>query len=343
MMYRSFPARAPGTAHTRSRTGRGLLLGRLSLLWAEPSIAEIAASYLESGTGQLKRSTVAAYRTVAEKHIIPCFGAWRISQVTDEAVAAFLRRKAAGTAGLSPSTLCGIVTVLRAVLRHAEANGYPTAVTLLKRPKLVTRESKVLTEEEQRRLEDFLLTDLTPDRLGILVCLYTGLRLGEICALRWGDISDTGLLSVRRTVQRIKTSPADGDDSGRQTQLVFDAPKSSHSIRSIPLPSFLRELLLQHRREDGCFLLTGSAARFMEPRVCQKRFQAVLRAAGIRSVNFHALRHTFATRCTELGFDPKTLSRVLGHADVNVTLNTYVHPSLSQMRSCMELLDRGGG
>ena len=122
--------------------------------------------------------------------------------------------------------------------------------------------------------------------------------------------------------------------------MVFDRPKSQSSLRSIPLPSFLLPSLRRMRRGDACFVLTGTE-KLLEPRGMQRRFKQLLRDAGVREVNFHCLRHTFATSCVELGFDPKTVSMILGHADVSVTLNTYVHPSFSKLRSCMEGLGPG--
>lgn len=308
---------------------------------AEPRLDQVVSLWLAAGEGRRKRSTQAAYRTVADRHLLPRFGARTVSSVTREELDAFIAEKAEGTAGeppLAPSTVCGIVTVLRAVLRFSAGLGCRTAaLSDVRRPRQPVREARVLAREEQEQLEGFLYQELTPERLGVLVCLYTGLRLGEICALKWGDISaDCKTLSVRRTVQRVKNLSGEG---GRTT-LLFDTPKSRGSARSIPLPAFLSECLLRRRRGEGCFLLTGQPERIVEPRTFQNHFKKMLRQAQVRDVNFHCLRHTFATSCVELGFDPKTLSSILGHADVSITLNTYVHPSLSRMRSFMERFDR---
>ena len=301
--------------------------------------------WLAASAARHKRSTHAAYETVADRHIRPALGGCIVSELTADQLADFLMKKAAGGRGeqpLAPSTVGSIITVLRSVLQYAEARGCSvTAWAGLARPRPAIRPVRILTGAEQARLTDFLLENGERERLGVLVCLYTGLRLGEICALKWGDISsDSGTLSVKRTVQRIK-SPSPGD-GGHKTTMIFDTPKSRSSLRSIPLPSFLLQLLDRQRGEDGAFLLTGTE-KFLEPRTLQNHFKTFLARAGVPNVNFHCLRHTFATNCVELGFDPKTLSMILGHADVSVTLNTYVHPSFSKIRACMELLGPGSG
>ena len=299
--------------------------------------------YLAATAARHKRSTHAAYERVAERHIRPALGPYSVSGLTPERPADFLAEKSAGTDGepaLAPSTVCGIITVLRAVLRYAEGRGCAVnAWAGLERPRPVTRPAEVLTWSEQRELAAFLVREEDPIRLGVLLCLYTGLRLGEVCALKWGDLSaDGSVLSVRRTVQRIRAQGP--GEQVKKTSVVFDRPKSQNALRAIPLPTFLRPRLDRLRGGSGCFLLTGTD-KPLEPRVMQNHFKALLRQAGVREVNFHCLRHTFATSCVELGFDPKTVSMILGHADVSVTLNTYVHPSFSKLRSCMEGLGPG--
>lgn len=178
--------------------------------------------------------------------------------------------------------------------------------------------------------------------LGILICLYTGLRFGEICAMKWGDVSFAdSSLKVQRTVQRVRVPDA-GPDAPR-TRLVFDSSKSAGSNRTVPLPGFLLELMFSMRGSDEAFILTGSDRHCLEPRTYQNRFYAILRDAGVRRVNFHTLRHTFATGCVALGGDPKTLCEILGHADVAVTLNVYVHPSIPAKRELVERFSSRGG
>lgn len=303
--------------------------------------AMIAGEFLESCRGRAKRSTCSTYATVIERHICPEFGSRPICGITREDVNSYLYRASFGDDGLSVASVRVIVSVLRALFRYAESLGLPViSPDCICRPSGSGAEARVLSLGEQQRLREHLCRDADSVKLGVLICLYTGLRIGEICAMKWGDINfESGTLSVRRTVQRIKNLDyREGSGEGR-TKVIFDAPKSRASARCIPIPGFLLELMRQHRCSSDCFILTGDAERFLEPRAFQNRYRVILKRAGVEYVNFHALRHTFATNCVNLGFDAKALSEILGHSDVSVTLNTYVHPSVSVKKAYMDLLE----
>ena len=170
-------------------------------------------------------------------------------------------------------------------------------------------------------------------KLGVLLSYYTGLRIGELCGLKWEDIDfSAGTLSVRRTVQRITDRNHD-----RATRLLIDTPKTRSSVRQLPLPSFLLNLLSKHRANSHNYLLSGTET-VTEPRTIQYRFQALLKKSTFAVNQFHSLRHMFATNCIRLGFDVKTLSELLGHSSVETTLNRYTHSSMERKSACMNLL-----
>ena len=309
---------------------------------AEPAatLAEYARKWLNAVRYQIKESTYMKYWNLLYSYIVPELGGIRWDVLNRETVELFCgRMRSAGgrkQSGLSAKTVADIMSVLRRVFAYAADHGafMPcniASVIVKKEPK----EMKVLTRKEQDRLYQYLRAHLTDRNLGILICMFTGLRLGEICALKWEDISfQEQTVSVCRTMQRIQTK----DDPERKTKIIITPPKSAGSVRTIPIPRELNKILFTFRGKRKGYILTGREDAYMEPRTMERHFAKVLREAGIEKVNFHALRHTFATWCVEMDFDVKSLSEILGHANVNITLNRYVHPTMELKRRNMEKL-----
>jgi len=243
-----------------------------------PALTVVARQWLNVYRTSAKRSTCSTYSEILDRHILPAFGCRPVEEISLEELSQFICEKTFANGGtpLSASTVRGIVTVLRAIFRYAGEIGYRVAPWgSIHRPPMRNSEIRVLTEEEQRRLQRYLLKTMAPEQLGVLVCMYTGLRLGEICALKWGDISfDTDLIRIQRTVQRIRNPDHAEDGEDAKTKLIFDLPKSQYSLRSIPIPRFLRDILWEQRRKPDCFLLTGVPGSFLEPRSLQNHFKA---------------------------------------------------------------------
>lgn len=302
---------------------------QISLPKSGHTLDAILNDWLDHTRAKVKRSTFATYLGVADRYVRSTLGALTTDELTNAELEKFLE-SAART--YSSATVRVICHVLRAVLEYASAQGYATpAGPGFAAPKSEYREARTLSSEEQLRLLDWLRSRESPAEFGILLCLATGMRLGEACGLRWDDIPEGRyIIYIRRTLQRLPVQ----DGSGK-TALVFGPPKSASSARAIPVPASLRDRLDELRRDDSCYVLTGTDAP-MEPRRFQRQFKSALRAAGVQDINFHALRHTFATNCVSLGCDAATLARLLGHSDVAVTLNTYVHPSFEAMRDIVD-------
>ena len=183
----------------------------------------------------------------------------------------------------------------------------------------------VLTIQEQKKLTSLLLDSTDLYKLGILISLYTGIRIGELCALKWENINlSNKTLKINETMQRIQNM---NPNENTKTKIVITEPKSSGSIRDIPIPVFLIPVIKEFQDKPDTYLLTGKRNKYIEPRTMQNCFKRFIKESGLRSVNYHALRHTFATRCVEVGFELKSLSEILGHSNVNITLNRYVHSS----------------
>lgn len=200
-------------------------------------------------------------------------------------------------------------------------------------PKIEKKELNLLTESQQQQLGHTLMEENSKTSLCVLLSMFTGLRVGEVCALKWSDIDlEKSILTVDRTVQRIKTMSSDC-----AITIFIGKPKSRSSIRQIPLPEFLADILNRFNQRNDSYVLSGSE-RVIEPRTMQYRFKSLLQKANLPSINYHALRHMFATNCAKAGFDVKTLSELLGHCSVETTLNRYVHSSIERKTECMSPL-----
>ena len=177
---------------------------------------------------------------------------------------------------------------------------------------------------------------MSPCKFGILLAVFTGMRIGELCALRWENINlKDKTIHINATMQRLKNQDP---DNPAKTRITITPPKSEMSVRTIPMTDEIFALCRKIQCLDGkSFILTGNL-QYMEPRTLQNRFKKIIRECGLENVHFHTLRHTFATRCVEVGFEIKSLSEILGHANTSITLEQYVHSSLEMKRSNMNKL-----
>ncbi|MCC8023544.1 MAG: site-specific integrase [Clostridiales bacterium] len=302
------------------------------------SLAEFVNDWLHSvARPGVKASTYGNYCSIAENWLIPCLGQYQLDRLGRAEVQGFVN--SLSEQGLSAGTVRNIFHVLFAAMKHAVAYGYliesPCTGTVL--PGMERREARLLSVREQKKLEQAARAD--KNGLPVLLAMYTGLRVGELCALRWSDVDlEHAVLRISQTRQRIK-DPSPG--AGAKTVLVTGSAKSRRSVRTIPLPACMAALLRAHRKTAPlcCESVFSYRGRPLEPRLLQYRFKALLKRAGLRDINFHALRHTFATRCMELCFDVKTLSELLGHASAKMTLDRYGHSQLEHKRRAMRNLD----
>ena len=236
--------------------------------------------------------------------------------------------------GLSEKTASDVLSAVKSIVKYATKIGYTPDISIFSVSVRVQQKPiRVFSLNEEKRLVNQLDPIKSRYDCGILLCLFTGLRIGELCALKQGDISlDDCTIHIHKTVQRIQC-----DGKQTKTKISVDTPKSFNSVRIIPIPPYLQRYLKKSVPDDA-FFLSGEVGKLVEPRVMQAYFRKTLKACGIYDASFHTLRHTFATRCVELGFDIKCLSEILGHASVNITLNRYVHPSMDTKREQMNKL-----
>lgn len=291
----------------------------------------IAEEWLAVICSEKKYSTYIKYRAVYNKYIQEKIGGFPFSQLDAETLDTIFQREDQKL--LSNSLQDSISCVLNQILNYAVLHHYSTAINY-SRPKRRKnpRMAEVLNLSEQTKLFQYLYDEMDIYKLGIVVCISTGLRLGEICSLKWKDIDfEEKTMCVNTTVQRI---PIDGKDT--RTRLLEGEPKSMFSKREIPLSDDLARLLHNYHTDSGEYVINQN--RPMEPRTYQKKFQKYLQFAGIKKTNFHTLRHTFATNCINGGVDIKSLSEILGHSDVKITLNRYIHPTEEIKRGHMNSL-----
>ena len=307
------------------------------------TVASMAEQWLMKERLSVKTSTYSKYRSNIDNHILPWLGALQISELTSVTLNSYIQQlqlygRTDHNGGLSAKYIRDIFTILKGILHYAEQEYNLKPMT--KNCRLPAKEcahARVLSITEQQMLEKYLLEDMYEGKkMGMFFCLYTGLRLGEICALRWEDIDlERELLYVRHTIQRIQNP---NTDEMPKTRIVMDTPKSRASIRTVPIPHMICQILQEQHpiSNNSAYFLTGSAEHFIEPRNYQYHFNKYMKALCLQGIHLHTLRHTFATRCMEAGVDMKSLSEILGHSGVGITMDCYVHSSIEEKKRQIE-------
>ena len=303
---------------------------------------ELLDEWMQFSRINIKESTYARYNHLINTHIKPLLGKYPISKISTQLVEAYIDNQMKcgridGNGGLATKTVSDILTIIKSSFDYARYNDVHIICNLSKLSiKQQKKDIRVLTVKEQEALIGILTEDMDLFKFGSLFALYTGIRIGELCALKWENISlENATLKVQKTLQRIQET---NKGTSTKTKIVITEPKSNCSIRDIPIPKFLVEIASRFSDSPKAYILTGDKSKYVEPRTMQNHFKQYVDACGIEDANFHALRHTFATRCIELGFEIKSLSEILGHANVNITLNRYVHSSFDLKSANMNKL-----
>ena len=283
-----------------------------------------------------KETTASSYYTLATNHILNKFNDRDMSSISEDELLLHLTNEKSNhlrcaDKELGPKTIYDITTLINSLWAFAFKKGYIKQKIHISVPKVSKRKIDVFSGNEKRKIEDYILEHPAPFEIAILLCLYTGLRIGEVCALKWRDI-DLGqeLIHVSKTIIRIKNIKSNGP----KTKVIIGLPKSEASMRPIPIPAVIIGLLKQAKSQDDDYIATNSDF-FMEPRLLQKRYKTLLKRAAVTYKNPHTLRHTFATNAYTKGMGIKSLSEILGHADIKTTLNLYVHPTMEQKQKEM--------
>ena len=297
------------------------------------TFAELAEIWLQSIKCGLKESTYAHYQYTLHKYILPILGVLQISALEERALEQALQQIITppdgqhNALGFSSAREC--LSMVRRICKYAAHLRLIRPMELSVRlPQEKNQSSAPLSSVEQNRLHAYVLSAPTPRRLGLLLGMESGLRIGEICGLKWSDFDlDAGTVQVNRTVSRI--SCGDG-----HTKVVIQTPKTRTSRRKLPLPKHIVRVLktLQKHYPPNAWFLSGNIDKPVEPRCYRKSIKTYLKQAAVQQVRPHVLRHTFATICLQAGCDIKTLSELLGHSNANITLQWYVHSDLARKR-----------
>ena len=300
------------------------------LLTKEVTFSEIAKNWLNYKSNSVKESTYYKYKYVIDKYLILNLKNISLKKLSQYDFNLLIQ----SFNYLDKSTIKLLITVLKSILKFAERKyDIDLKTDLIKYINKTQIELQVFTTQEKQKLINYCYNDFSLKSIGILISLYTGLRIGELCALKWQNIDlENDTISITQTLQRVYTN--------NSTHILIDSPKSSSSFRKIPINKKLHNILYRLNQTNTytstTYFLTGSNDKFIEPRNYQYTFKQILKNLNLPNYNFHILRHTFATDCININMDVKSLSQILGHSNVNITLSKYVHPSFENTKKYLE-------
>ena len=318
-----------------------LKLARCSVLPKPVSIttSELFYLWLEGKKSTIKRSTYTNYLQLFNRYVIPHFGSMAADKINAYMFSSFINDLisygGANGQGLSPITVRAIMTILRSVLKYGELEyGITNAAKNITLPKARSNDISIFNDDEIIRIKRAAFSGSNYE-FGIVLSLYTGIRIGELCALTWGDIDIVNqVVHINKSLSRISEQ---GMIS--KTTIIIDRPKSKNSVRDVPIPPFMLATLTRMKaiQSDKDYFLTCSC-KYTEPRSYSLRYKTFLKSLEIPYRCFHSLRHTFATECIKCGVDVKTLCELLGHSSVKITLEKYVHPDMNMKKQQLEKL-----
>lgn len=288
-----------------------------------------------------KERTYQRYRIATEQHLIPALGDVLLLQMEPMTVQRFLTGELQNGnirdgKGLSASTVNLLISVIQNSMKTAYEIGLVDSYTMnrLKRPKVKEKQVECFSVAEQKIIESAVIADKRSKMFGVLFCLYTGVRIGELLALEWDDVNfAAGEITVNKSCH-------DGKNENGAYRRITESPKTEYSVRVIPLPKQLMPYLKEAKKQNKSKYVVGDGEKIISVRSYQTSFELLLKKLGIPKKGFHSLRHTFATRALECGMDVKTLSEILGHKNATVTLNRYVHSMTEHKRKMMDQLGK---
>lgn len=305
------------------------------------TLADAAYLWMQSQKPYWKPGTCSVYSHLLTKYILPYWGGTRISKITEKSMDDFASYLASRPDGhcLSRTYISQICATVRRIMTYMNKK-YHYGVTVPGNPVTKGHPRQVILPDTRSLiiLEKYLSDHCEQDTcLGILIAFHTGIRIGELSALTWKDINiEEELIYIRKNLLRVKDKDAYLSPEKSVTQIIEQSPKTSDSSRIIPIPSKLIPFLQKYKKENELYVVSGVKNPWAEPRTIQYRFKNILQKCGVNYFNFHMLRHAFATRCVAMGLDIKSLSEILGHSNIQITLSLYVHSTTQQKKQLMQ-------
>lgn len=294
-------------------------------------LQEWLAYYVKPTT---KERTYKKYRRQIDKHILPRLGGYEMEELSAQVLQRFAVELT--DKGLAPNTVIGIVSVLKASVKRAAMLGVTNVqcTDAIVCPKAREKQVESFSMGEQRKIEQYIFECGKDSLFGIILCFYTGLRIGELLALTWRDVD------LMKGVITISKSCHDEWKGGEYIKII-DTPKTENAYRIVPIPQQLLPQLRAIKKKSDCeYVVNGKSVYGSQVRSYQRTFERLLARLGLSHKGFHALRHTFATRALEVGMDVKTLSEILGHSNPTVTLKRYAHSMLEHNTEMMNRLGK---
>lgn len=298
-------------------------------------------NWLSNKKDYIKESTYANYSNIISNHIASDLGKYYINKLNNKILQDYLISKYKTgrldkTGGLSSKTIKDIIAIIKSSLKAAVKEELIENINLDFIYPRTNSKYKIYTfsKLDQDNLTRYILKNKSSKSLGVLLTLYSGIRIGELCALQWKDIDfKKNILHINKTLQRVYIK----DEEYQMSKILITNPKTHNAERDIPINKDFSNELKKFKTNPNDYILSCTN-KWIEPRTYRRFFEGILNKANIEKNNFHSLRHTFATNCIKLGIDYKTVSELLGHATVNITLNLYVHPQMSQKKKCINLI-----
>ena len=302
-------------------------------------IYELYNEWLPDKKRQVKPSTLSTYVVTFEKNILPYFGNKEYDDLKMKDVQRFVDEKL--SAGYSHKSVKDMVVCVKMLLNYAvdelEMKPVPGKRIMRFPEETIKKDFEAYTDSEQKKLMSYFISNPSFEHLGMMITLCSGVRIGEITALQFKDIDlDSRTMKIEKTLERIYSIDSDGHRKG--TQLIIQTPKSLSSRRAIPLPKEIIDILKKSSAlVTGDYFVCSGTDKPIEPRVYRLHFNQACKNAGVRVMKYHGLRHSFATRMLEKKVDIKTTSIILGHSDVKITMNTYMHPTEEMKKNAINI------